>query len=127
MALNWEQVQKNIFSGESGGDYDALFGYQNRPDGLFSNIKVSQMPVGDVIKFTSPSGEYGQYVKSKVGHVATPVGAYQVVGSTLREAVNALGIDPNQRFDRATQDRIGKYILKTQGTGAWEGYGKAVL
>jgi hypothetical protein len=124
MALNWEQVQKNIFSGESGGDYDALFGYQNRPDGLFSNIKVSQMPVGDVIKFTSPSGEYGQYVKSKVGHVATPVGAYQVVGSTLREAVNALGIDPNQRFDRATQDRIGKYILKTQGTGAWEGYGK---
>lgn len=124
MALNWEQVQKNIFSGESGGDYDALFGYQNRPDGLFSNIKVSQMPVGDVIKFTSPSGEYGQYVKSKVGHVATPVGAYQVVGSTLREAVNALGIDPNQRFDRATQDRIGKYILKTQGTSAWEGYGK---
>ena len=124
MALNWEQVQRNIFSGESGGDYDALFGYQNRPDGLFSNIKVSQMPVGDVIKFTSPSGEYGQYVKSKVGEVATPVGAYQVVGSTLRKAVNALGIDPNQRFDRATQDRIGKYILKTQGTGAWEGYGK---
>ena len=124
MALNWEQVQRNIFSGESGGDYDALFGYQNRPDGLFSNIKVSQMPVGDVIKFTSPSGEYGQYVKSKVGEVATPVGAYQVVGSTLRKAVNALGIDPSQRFDKATQDRIGKYILKTQGTGAWKGYGK---
>ena len=124
MALTWEQHQKNIFGGESGGDYDALFGYQNRPNGAFAGIKVSQMPVGDVIKFTSPSGKYGQYVKGQVGRVATPVGAYQVVGTTLRDAVKALGIDPNQKFDKATQDKIGQYILKTQGTGAWEGYGK---
>ena len=124
MALTWEQHQKNIFGGESGGDYDALFGYQNRPNGAFAGIKVSQMPVGDVIKFTSPSGKYGEYVKEQVGHVATPVGAYQVVGTTLREAVKALGIDPKQKFDKATQDKIGQYILKTQGTGAWEGYGK---
>lgn len=124
MALTWEQHQKNIFGGESGGDYDALFGYQNRPNGAFAGVKVSQMPVGDVIKFTSPSGKYGQYVKGQVGRVATPVGAYQVVGTTLRDAVKALGIDPNQKFDKATQDKIGQYILKTQGTGAWEGYGK---
>lgn len=124
MALTWEQHQRNIFGGESGGDYDALFGYQNRPNGAFAGIKVSQMPVGDVIKFTSPTGKYGEYVKGQVGHVATPVGAYQVVGTTLREAVKALGIDPNQKFDKATQDKIGQYILKTQGTGAWEGYGK---
>lgn len=124
MALTWEQHQQNIFAGESGGDYDALFGYQNRPDGIFSGIKVSEMPIADVIKFTSPSGAYGQYVKGQVGRVATPVGAYQVVGSTLRGAVEALGLDPSQKFDKATQDKIGQYILKTQGTGAWEGYGK---
>ena len=124
MALTWEQHQQNIFAGESGGDYDALFGYQNRPDGIFSGIKVSEMPIADVIKFTSPSGAYGQYVKGQVGRVATPVGAYQVVGSTLRNAVEALGLDPSQKFDKATQDKIGQYILKTQGTGAWEGYGK---
>jgi hypothetical protein len=124
MALTWEQHQQNIFAGESGGDYDALYGYQNRPDGKFSGVKVSDMPIADVIKFTSPSGEYGQYVKGQVGRVATPVGAYQVVGSTLRGAVEALGLDPSQKFDKATQDKIGQYILKTQGTGAWEGYGK---
>jgi len=124
MALTWEQHQQNIFAGESGGDYDALYGYQNRPDGIFSGIKVSEMPIADVIKFTSPSGTYGQYVKGQVGRVATPVGAYQVVGSTLRGAVEALGLDPSQKFDKATQDKIGQYILKTQGTGAWEGYGK---
>jgi|TARA_B100000035_G_scaffold97894_1_gene83039 hypothetical protein len=124
MALTWEQHQQNIFKGESGGDYDALFGYQNRPNGAFAGIKVSEMPVGDVIRFTSPTGKYGQYVKGQVGRVATPVGAYQVVGTTLRDAVKALGIDPEQKFDKATQDKIGQYILKTQGTGAWEGYGK---
>jgi len=124
MALTWQQHQQNIFGGESGGDYDALFGYQNRPDGIFSGIKVSEMPIADVIKFTSPTGAYGQYVKGQVGRVATPVGAYQVVGSTLRGAVEALGLDPSQKFDKATQDKIGQYILKTQGTGAWEGYGK---
>lgn len=124
MALTWQQHQQNIFAGESGGDYDALFGYQNRPDGKFEGIKVSEMPIADVIKFTSPTGAYGQYVKGQVGRVATPVGAYQVVGSTLRGAVEALGLDPSQKFDKATQDKIGQYILKTQGTGAWEGYGK---
>ena len=124
MALTWEQHQQNIFAGESGGDYDALYGYQNRPDGKFSGVKVSEMPIADVIKFTSPCGTYGQYVKGQVGRVATPVGAYQVVGSTLRGAVEALGLDPSQKFDKATQDKIGQYILKTQGTGAWEGYGK---
>ena len=124
MALTWEQHQQNIFAGESGGDYDALFGYQNRPDGIFSGIKVSEMPIADVIKFTSPSGAYGEYVKGQVGRVATPVGAYQVVGSTLRSAVEALGLETNQKFDKATKDKIGQYILKTQGTGAWEGYGK---
>jgi hypothetical protein len=124
MALTWQQHQQNIFAGESGGDYDALYGYQNRSDGKFEGIKVSEMPIADVIKFTSPTGEYGQYVKGQVGRVATPVGAYQVVGSTLRGAVEALGLDPSQKFDKATQDKIGQYILKTQGTGAWEGYGK---
>jgi hypothetical protein len=101
-----------------------LFGYHNRPDGAFSNVKVSEMPVGDVIDFTDPSGTYGRWVKSQLGYTATPVGAYQVVGTTLRDAVKALGIDPKQKFDKATQDKIGQYILKTQGTGAWEGYGK---
>ena len=124
MALTWEQHQQNIFGGESGGDYDALFGYQNRQNGKFQGVKVSEMPIEDVLRFTSPSGAYGQYVKGQVGRVATPVGAYQVVGSTLRDAVNALGIDPSQKFDKATQDKIGQWILKSQGTGAWEGYGK---
>lgn len=116
------RIRAGIFAGESGGDYNALFNYQNRPDGRFSGINLTSMPISDVLSFTDPSGPYAQYVKGQVGRVATPVGAYQVVGSTLRDAVNSLNIDPSTPFDQATQDRIGQWILDTQGTGAWEGY-----
>jgi len=122
----WQEIQQGIFAGESGGDYNALFGYQNRPGGKFEGVQVSEMSIADILDFTNPSGAYGQYVKSarpdpEMG-VATPVGAYQVVGTTLRDAVKALDIDPSQKFNKATQDRIGKYIFETQGAKAFAGY-----
>ena len=122
----WQEIQQGIFAGESGGDYNALFGYQNRPGGIFSDVKVSEMSIADILDFTNPRGAYGQFVANtrpdpEMG-VATPVGAYQVVGSTLRDAVKKLGIDPSQKFDKATQDRIGKYIFETQGAKAFAGY-----
>ena len=122
----WQEIQQGIFAGESGGDYNALFGYQNRPGGRFEGVQVSEMSIADILDFTNPRGAYGQYVKSarpdpEMG-VATPVGAYQVVGTTLRDAVKALDIDPSQKFDKATQDRIGKYIFETQGAKAFAGY-----
>lgn len=116
-----DPIRAGIFAGESGGDYNALFGYSNRR-GPFAGVNVTDMTVNDVIRFTDPSGPYGQWVKGQVGRVATPVGAYQVVGSTLRDAVRGLGLTGNERFDQATQDAIGAWIYKTQGTGAWEGY-----
>src|SRR5210317_2583789 len=122
----WQEIQQGIFAGESGGHYNALFGYQNRPGGRFEGVQVSEMSISDILDFTNPRGADGQYVKSarpdpEMG-VATPVGAYQVVGSTLRDAVKKLGIDPSQKFDKATQDRIGKYIFETQGAKAFAGY-----
>ena len=123
---SWSDIQRGIFAGESGGDYNALFNYQNRPNGIFADVRVTDMSIADVLRFTDPSGEYGQYVAAtrpdpEMG-VATPVGAYQVVGSTLRDAVKALNLDPNQKFDKTTQDKVGQWIYKTQGTGAWQGY-----
>jgi len=117
-----EHIQAGIFAGESGGDYDAVFGYQNRPGGKYEGVRPSQMRVDDVLQFQDPQGEYGQWVKGQVGRVATPVGAYQVVGTTLREAVKAGVVSPDDKFDQRTQDKVGAWVLSTQGTGAWEGY-----
>lgn len=116
------RIRAGIFAGESGGDYDALFGFQNRPGGKYANIKVSQMPIDEVIRFTMPGGEYGQATKKQIGRVATPTGAYQVVGTTLRAMKKKMGLTGKEIYNREMQDRIGQEILETQGTGAWAGY-----
>lgn len=118
----WPQIRAGIFAGESGGDYDALFGFSNRAGGPFQNARLTNMTVDQALNFADPSGPYAQYVKGKVGRVATPMGAYQVVGSTLKSAKQGLGLTGNERMDQATQDRIGQWILANQGTSAWAGY-----
>lgn len=117
-------LQANVFPGESGGDYDALFGFSNRPGGAFAGVRPSQMTINEVLALTDPRGPYAQWVKSQIGRVATPVGGYQVVGSTLRDAVRRMGLRGDERFDKDMQDRIGMEIYRTQGPGAWEGWGK---
>lgn len=118
----WAKIRNGIFAGESGGDYNALFGYSNRPGGKFSQKPLTSMTVDEALAFADPSGPYGQWVKGQVGRVATPMGAYQVVGTTLKAAKQALGLTGTEVLDQATQDRIGQWILANQGTGAWEGY-----
>jgi len=122
--VDWATAQRGIFAGESGGDYSALFNYQNRPGGLFENTDVAKMTIGQLKDFTNPGGDYGRYVKrtNPEGVLSTPIGAYQVVGRTLKDAVKALNISDDQVFNQATQDKIGRWIFDTQGTGAWEGY-----
>lgn len=121
-APNWPAIRAGIFAGESGGDMDALFGFSNRPGGRFSNVRLRDMTVDQALQFADPKGEYAQWVKGQVGRVATPMGGYQIVGTTLREAKEALGLTGNERMDEATQERLGQWIHSKQGTGAWEGY-----
>lgn len=106
--------------GESGGDYNALFNYSNRAGGPFAGVNVTEMTIDDLLQFSDPDGPYGQYVKSQIGRVSTPMGGFQVVGSTLRMAKQGLGLKGNEKFDEAMQNRIGEYIFNQQGAGAWE-------
>lgn len=119
---DWNTIRQNIFAGESGGDYDALFGYSNRPGRQFEGTRLTDMTVDQALNFANPSGAYGQWVKGQVGRVATPMGAYQVVGTTLRDAKRGLGLRGDEKMTPDLQDRIGRWIYETQGTGAWEGY-----
>jgi hypothetical protein len=116
------RIQAGIFAGESGGNYNTLFGNAQRPGGPFAGTDLTRMTVNQVAQFTDPNGPYAQWVKSKIGRVATPTGAYQVVGTTLRNAAKAMGLTGNELYDKSLQDRIGEHILQTQGTGAWAGY-----
>lgn len=119
---DWAPIRSGILPGESGGDYDALFGFSNRPGGKFADTKLTNMTVDQALAFANPRGPYGQWVKGQVGRVATPMGAYQVVGSTLESAKQGLGLTGNELMSPELQERIGKWIYNTQGIDAWEGY-----
>ena len=120
--IGWPAIKAGIFAGESGGDYDALYGFSNRPGGAFANTKLTGMTVDQAIQFASPKGPYAQYVKSKIGRVATPMGGFQIVGDTLKQAKKWAGLRGDEVMTPEVQDRLGQAILANQGTGAWMGY-----
>jgi len=123
MAITIDELKRNVFPGESGGDYNALFGYANRPGGQFSGVNLTDMTVDQALQFANPSGAYGQSVKGQIGRVATPMGAYQVVGTTLRGAKEGLGLTGNEVMTPQLQDAIGMWIYRNQGPQAWEAWG----
>lgn len=122
----WEQIRNGIFAGESGADFNALFGYQNRKGGKFSHIKPSEMTVDQWLAFQDPNGEYAQWVKANrpdpENGVATPMGAYQIVGTTLRELKRDLGLKGDEVMTPEFQDYLAQEIYRRQGAGAWQGY-----
>lgn len=95
---------------EGGGNYSTLFGHAQREGGAFAGVDVSKMSIAQVLDFTKPTGAYAQWVAKQVGRVATPTGRFQIVGSTLRNAVKALGLGMDAAFDATTQDKIAGYL-----------------
>ena len=76
---------------EGAGRADTLFGHSQR-GGKFDGVDVSKMTLAQLREFSRPDGEYGQWVKSKVGRVATPMGFGQIVGTTMRNTAAAMGL-----------------------------------
>ena len=119
-------VRQAIFKGESQGDYDTLYGNSQRAGGRFAGVKLTSMTVNEALEFSKAGGEYARWSKTQKGvepgTYATPMGAYQVVGTTLQKAAKALGLKGDEKMTPELQDKIGDYIYQTQGTNAWEGY-----
>jgi hypothetical protein len=102
---------------EGGGNYDTLFGNaQNK--GPFAGTKISGMTIGDALKFSDPSGDYANSVNQQIGRIATPMGRHQIVGTTLRNASQQMGLDPSTPFDQGTQDSIAMHLAKTRVASA---------
>lgn len=118
---------------EGGADYDTLFGFSNK--GKFGGTKISEMTIGELKEFANPSGEYGQWVKGKVGRVATPMGRYQFVGSTMTALSKEMGLSDDTVFTPEVQDKMFEYYLNKRLSSsdtmsgkiaavrsAWEGF-----
>jgi len=126
---------------EGGGDYNTLFGFSQRSGGKFEGVNVSEMTIGELKEFSGDRGEgsYGQWVKGKLkqsgqeARVATPMGRYQFVGTTLKDVASRMGLSDSTVFDQSTQDAMFVFYAKDVMTGkdqsekrvalrnAWEG------
>lgn len=101
--------------------YDTLFGNFETKDTPFKGFSVSNQTVGQLIDFSKPSGEYGKYVKPRLprttaaykkGLTSTPMGKYQIVGSTLKDLVKRMNLPPDTVFNKATQDSMFLFLAK---------------
>ena len=143
-AITNRDVQNGTFYSAMGqfeaGGYDTLFG--NSENSRFP-VRVSQMTIGELKDFSSPSGQYGQWVASsrrdgRQGTVATPMGKFQIVGSTLRTAATEMGLPDNTVFSPEVQRDIAAHLAKKRLASSstmpgkiralrneWDGFNKA--
>ena len=126
------------------GGYNSL--YANADSTKFSDVKVSEMTLDELAAFSRTSNDYGKWVKPRLpknsyarkkGYTSTPMGRYQIVGTTLRATIEQMGLDGSEVFTPELQDRMAMHIGKKalgNKTGkaaisalrsTWEGFKKA--
>lgn len=109
---------------EGAGNPSTLFGHSQRSGGPFAGVDVSKMTIGQLRDFSRPDGAYGQWVKGQVGRVATPMGFGQIVGTTMRNTADALGLPDETVFDGATQSRMVNHLASQRLGSATTPQGK---
>ena len=129
--LSLQDVKDRVSRAEGtsdAGGYDRLLGGQEDEFG----IKPTEMTVQEVLDFQKKRGEgsyaaYSQGVNERrgvtrddgTGVISTPVGKYQIVGSTLQDLVDLGIVDADAMFDEETQERLGSYLINNRrGLGA---------
>lgn len=113
-------TQTTLRKVEAGG-YDTLYGNFEKGDTPFKGVSVSSMTIGELADFSRPSGAYGQYVKPRLGKntaaykkglTSTPMGKYQIVGSTLRDLAKRMNLPEDTVFNKETQDKMFLFLAR---------------
>lgn len=64
--------------------------------------------------------DWQEYLRNRPGGViSTASGRYQIIYLTLRGAVNAGAISPNDRYNGETQDKAAIYLMRGRGLNTW--------
>ena len=101
--------------------YDTLFDNYETKSTPFRGTRVSTMTLGQLYDFSQPSNQYGQYVKTRLpesteaykkGQTSTPMGKYQIVGTTLRNVADQMGLPEDTVFNKETQDKMFLFLAR---------------
>ena len=115
----WDTFRPQVSQRESGGDPNALLNFSNREGGPFAGVNVTDMTVDQAIEFAKPGGPYANYSKEQVGRVATPMGEYQIVGTTLADAKRSMGLTGNEVMTPELQEQIAQHLYNNYGESPW--------
>jgi len=110
-----------IAKGESGGDYNAMNQGGTKEKGIYgsgNSMKIigknlTDMTVGEVMMRGAPPSASPE--KRKKEGLIFAAGKYQIVPETLKKLVNAGVVNRGDKFDAATQDKLGKALLEDAG------------
>lgn len=114
-SAGWNGIAPNIIARESGGDFDALYGFSNREGGPFEGVKITDMTVDQAIDFSRPGGEYANWSKAQLGYTATPMGGLQIVGTTLRDIKDGMGLTGDEVMTPELQMAMGEWLYNNRG------------
>jgi hypothetical protein len=65
--------------------------------------------------------QFGRSVRRRHGS-SSALGAFQIVGSTMKEAMKWTGLKWGDKFSAENQSLMARAIRRVQGLGAWEGF-----
>lgn len=107
------------------GGYSRLLGGTEQ---RFTDKPLTEMTVAEVLELQKQRGpgsyaEYSKGVNEKIGslredgspNISTPAGKYQIVGDTLEKLIKDGVVDPDAKFDAATQEKLGSYLIENRG------------
>lgn len=107
----YDSIIRGEGTGRFGDPYNTSLGYMRSPKPL------TQMTMAESLA-------WGDHVRAAQGLNSSAKGAFQIVNSTQRDAMRALGLGSNDSFSVKNQNRMADWIFATQGFGAWEGFKK---
>jgi hypothetical protein len=109
----YDAIIKAEGTGAHGNPYDTSLGYLTPPKPLSQMTLSESLAWGEHIRRQTAIGRRTN---------SSAKGAFQIVNSTQRAAMRALGYSGNELFDKAHQQAMADWIHQHQGLGAWEGF-----
>ncbi len=126
-ALNPESVTQNMLRAREADNYDTLYGnFEKKKDSPVFDYKVTEKTLGELVEFSKPSNAYGKYVKPRLGKntearrrglTSTPMGKYQIVGTTLRGIIKDMRLPSDLVFNKETQDAMFLFLARQKMQG----------
>lgn len=99
-----------------GDPYNESLGYLKSPKPLSEMTMKESLEWGEHIAATVGKDKRGRAYSSSAK------GAFQIVNSTQRAAMKALGIKDTDKFSPDNQRRMADWIIANQGFKSWEGF-----